>query len=479
LNYKNICIIFLLQSFIFAESKNILTLPTIEESSVKYISLIDFCQKQNLKYTYYESKEKFEIIYEKNKLYFSPLSSYMKINNKTFHLLYSTLYKQQTIYVPVITFYKILEKEGLPTQFLNIEQNQIKAITNIYNIKDIYIKNKKNGISITLNTSEYFPKKNIATSINTEGWLNITVLNGVVDSLAIKKSQLSFPIIKSHTIQSNQSAQVSFLCKNQVDDITIITNKRSIEILLSTQQNKNSQKIKNIRNKWIIDTIVLDAGHGGKDPGAIGVNRLQEKTVTLDIVRQLGKMLERNLDVKVIYTRNNDTFIPLWKRTQIANNSGGDIFISVHANSTTKSSKIKGFETFLLRVGKTEDAIEVAQRENSVIALEDHSYQYTNLKDTKLIVATMAQNSDMKASEDLASMIQKNMSNNIQSKNRGVKQAGFHVLVGASMPNVLFEAGFLSNPDEAAQLGKAKHRREIAKSLYSAIEQFIKKYEKQ
>jgi N-acetylmuramoyl-L-alanine amidase len=169
----------------------------------------------------------------------------------------------------------------------------------------------------------------------------------------------------------------------------------------------------------------------------------------------------------------------LWKRTQIANNAGGDIFISVHANSTTKSSKISGFETFLLRVGKTEDAIDVAKRENSVIALEDKSYKYTSLSDAKLIVATMAQNADMKASEDLADMIQQNMSKNIQSKDRGVKQAGFHVLIGASMPNVLFEAGFLSNPGEAAQLGKAKYRREISKALYSSVEQFIKKYEKQ
>mgnify|MGYP003732413231 CR=1 FL=1 len=460
-------------------TNNIITLDTIEEKSIKYISLLDFCKANDLKYSYYESKEKFEITYKNNKLYFSPLSSYMKINSKSYHMLYPTLFKNNVIFVPVITFYKILEKEKLPTQLLNAGDKHIKALTNIYNINDITINNKKNGISIILNTSEHFPQKNIATSISREGWLNITIINGSVDSLGIKKSQLSYPIIKSHTIQSNQSAQISFLCKNKVDDISIISNKRNIEILLSTQQNSNSKKIQEIRKKWIIDTIVIDAGHGGKDPGAIGINKLQEKTVALDIARQLGKMLERNLNVKVVYTRDKDVFIPLWKRTQIANNSGGDIFISIHANSTSKSSKIKGFETFLLRVGKTDDAIDVAKRENSVIALEDNSYQYANLSDAKLIVATMAQNSAMKASEDLADIIQQQMSKKIQSKDRGVKQAGFQVLVGASMPNVLVEVGFLSNPSEASQLGKAKHRREIAKALYNAIEEFRLKYEKE
>ena len=134
LNYKNILFsILLLQSFLFANpnSQEIITLQTIEEKSIKYISLVDFCRANNLKYSYYESKEKFEIIYKNNKLYFSPLSSYMKINNKSYHMLYPSLLKQNVIFVPVITFYKILEKEKLPTQFLDSGTNYIQALKDI------------------------------------------------------------------------------------------------------------------------------------------------------------------------------------------------------------------------------------------------------------------------------------------------------------------------------------------------------------
>ena len=119
--------------------------------------------------------------------------------------------------------------------------------------------------------------------------------------------------------------------------------------------------------KWIIDTVVIDPGHGGKDPGAIGVNKIKEKDIALDISKQLGKMIERNLGLKVVYTRDEDVFIPLWKRTQIANNADGDIFISIHANAAQPQAR--GFETFLLRIGKTQDAIEVAKEKMKLLSL--------------------------------------------------------------------------------------------------------------
>ena len=187
-------------------------------------------------------------------------------------------------------------------------------------------------------------------------------------------------------------------------------------------------------------------------------------------------MIERNLGLKVIYTRDEDIFIPLWKRTQIANNAGGDIFISIHANAAHQ--KARGFETFLLRIGKTQDAIEVAKRENEAIKLEEKNHQYIDFSDGKRIVASMTQNSAMRGSEYLADRIQVNLDKRIDSINRGVKQAGFHVLVGATMPNVLVEVGFITNKYEAKQLAKAQYKREIAKGLYAAVADFKSKYEK-
>ena len=187
-------------------------------------------------------------------------------------------------------------------------------------------------------------------------------------------------------------------------------------------------------------------------------------------------MIERNLGLKVIYTRDEDVFIPLWKRTQIANNADGDIFISVHANAAQPQAR--GFETFLLRIGKTQDAIEVAKRENEAIKLEEENHKYNDFTDAKRIVASMTQNSAMKGSEYLAERIQVNLDKRLDSINRGVKQAGFHVLVGATMPNVLVEVGFITNKIEAKQLSKAQYKREIAKGLFESVIDFKNKYER-
>ena len=161
-----------------------------------------------------------------------------------------------------------------------------------------------------------------------------------------------------------------------------------------------------------------------RDRGKYGV---QEKDVVLDITKRTGKLLEKS-GIKVFYTRDEDVFVPLLERTKMANESNGKLFVSIHANAN-KNRKIQGFETFLLRPGKSEDAIEVASRENSVIKLEEFTDKYADLTGEALIMATMAQSMFMKESEDLASIIQMELDKRLNTPNRGVKQAGFYVLI--------------------------------------------------
>jgi len=167
----------------------------------------------------------------------------------------------------------------------------------------------------------------------------------------------------------------------------------------------------------------------------------------------------------------------LMDRTKMANEKNGKLFVSIHANAN-KNRKIQGFETYLLRPGKSEDAIEVASRENSVINLEEVQDQYADLTGEALIMATMAQSIFMKESEDLASIIQMELDKRLNTPNRGVKQAGFYVLIGASMPNVLVEVGFLSNPMEEKKLKQDMHKQQIAEAIYSAIKHFKQTREK-
>ena len=228
--------------------------------------------------------------------------------------------------------------------------------------------------------------------------------------------------------------------------------------------------------KWSINTIVLDAGHGGKDPGAIGYYNIHEKNIVLDITNELGKYIEKNHpNINVIYTRTDDTFLGLRDRTNIANESKGQIFISVHANASTAKSA-RGFEIFLLGPNSVDEAREVTLRENASIAFEDNQEQY---KLENHIIASLSQTTFLKESEKLALFIENNVKKELpKTRMRGIKQAGFHVLVGASMPNLLVEVGFISNKSEAKLLNKSSYRRQMARGIFNGISNYIEYYEK-
>jgi len=431
-------------------------LDIVRYNNVAYISLSEWINTHQLYSNYYETKDKLEIIYNKHKLYFSPGMSYCKINDKIYNLVYTTINKKNVFYVPANFFYKLLKATNMPFRIVKETKDFLYVIKNFYNVHSLSINSKQNGILLKLNTTQTFQKSEISSSISSANWLNITILNGVLDSININTTLLSYPVSKIHTMQSKESAQISLLLNIDVEDIDVDIGNQQINFLLRNAIMDNAEKINELRKKWFIDTIVIDAGHGGKDPGALGY-QLKEKNIT----------------------REEDVFVPLWKRTKIANSAEGKLFISIHVNSTSKSTKTYGYETYLLRPGKTSQAIEVVERENSVIELEQTNYEYADFTSEKYILASMAQNSFMKESEDLASLIQQHMKNKLEgiTKDRGVKQAGFHVLVGATMPNVLVEVGFLSNKKEAQNLSKSYYRRNIAEAIYKAIFEFKLKHE--
>ena len=229
--------------------------------------------------------------------------------------------------------------------------------------------------------------------------------------------------------------------------------------------------LSNEKQKWEFKTIVIDAGHGGKDPGAVGYRGTKEKDIALDVAKRLEKKLSKNLNVKIVMTRDEDIFLRLSERTKIANENNGSLFISIHTNAA-EDRRASGFETFLIGPNKNEAAVRVAARENAVLELEGISGQ--KLTNEDLIKATIAQSAFASKSEQFASMVQVEIKKRVQSKDRGVKQAGFYVLMGASMPNVLVELGFISNPSEEKKLRSPQYRDQLATAIYRAVEQYQK-----
>ncbi len=239
------------------------------------------------------------------------------------------------------------------------------------------------------------------------------------------------------------------------------------------------QKTEPGKENWKFDVVVLDAGHGGKDHGAIGTNKVREKDVNLAVTLRVGELIKQNMKgVKVVYTREKDEFVELVDRGKIANKANGKLFVSFHCNSTPeKPSKATGYEVYLLRPGKTKDAIAIAEFENSVIQYESNPSQYKELNEENFILVTMAHASYMKYSEKFAEILNENMSVDTRLKSRGIKQAGFYVLVGASMPGVLIELGFISNPTDEKYLASERGKSDLAMSIYNSIKAYKEYYD--
>ena len=230
------------------------------------------------------------------------------------------------------------------------------------------------------------------------------------------------------------------------------------------------------RDRWRLDKIVIDAGHGGKDPGA-SANGLREKDLVLKVAKKLGGYIEENLGIEVLYTRTDDTFIELEERGRFANEAGAKLFISIHINAA-RSRRARGTETFFLGRHKTEAARKVMERENSVIRFEDNPEEYEEYDEQALVRQVLAQSAYMQHSEQLASLIEDQFEDRVQRRSRGVHQAGFYVLWSASMPAVLVELGFLTNPSEARFLNSEDGQTYLASAIFRAVRDYKARYEK-
>ena len=352
-----------------------------------------------------------------------------------------------------------------------------------------------------------------------DGWLYMTIADARADTAAINAIRPAGMVREIVAIQSPTSVQLTFRTTGRIAASEIIQDSTTTDVLLALREDKPAAiippspaakpeprsepvvekplprdvhtpegarardirtELESSRKRWELDVIVIDPGHGGRDPGTSSVTGVREKNVTLGIALKLGRLITKRLPgVEVVYTRKDDRFVHLDRRGQIANEAGGKLFISIHANSMArKPSSTRGYEVYLLRLGRTEQAIAIAERENAVITLEEgYEERYKSLTDENFILVAMAQTAYVKASESFADLAQRELAQTGLA-NHGVKQAGFYVLVGAAMPNVLIETGYLSNRSDEKFLKSESGQQKTAEAIAQAITHYKLEYEK-
>lgn len=474
---------------------------SIDSSEVLYLNLNDFLKPQKLPGIVQDSTEKIECLIASQLLRFTAGNPFVVITERlsntasVYQMPIQAVRRNGDFYVPIAMFTVLFERIAEKPLLFDEERMflELRSATSPFDIAGIDIEKKTNGSLITIIANKKLG--DVETWLKPDGWLFVTITGVTADTIALNRMKPSEAVKKILVFQSPASVQFTFRVAPDVVQAEAANDPASNNLFISLRvrteaekkelERKKQEAIKQdlaqSRNRWKLDAIVIDAGHGGKDPGCIGVVGSREKDITLGVALKLGQLIEKNLKgVKIIYTRRSDKFVELYRRTQIANEAGGKLFVSIHCNSLAhKPSHMNGFEIYLLRPNRSEEAVSIAARENSVIQLEEgYQERYRKLTEEEFIIVTMAQSSYMKQSEQFAECAVNAMSDNVRIKNSGVKQAGFYVLVGASMPNVLVELGYLSNRKEEQLLRSRDGQTKIAEALLRGIKDYKGKYER-
>ncbi len=483
-----------------------MTVDAIDSAGITFVSLNEAAAKLNLNFVRVDATHKLEIRFAGQRIKFTAQNPFIVITEAASNLsdVYQSpreVFLKDSVYYAPLSIFPTIFGKFVPTAVS--ADTGSRAVSTLrpagprFDVAGINVEKKMNGYLVTVKANRKLG--DYESWLNDNGWFFLTIANATADTTAIKHAETYGAIRQILIFQSPTSVQLTFRVSPDVVppvDVAVDSTTNNLLISLRTQSKtiraelekrkkdmlqKQRQELEKNRSRYRLDVIVLDAGHGGKDPGTIGVTGVKEKNVALGITLKLGALLQKNFKgVRIVYTRKTDTFVELFRRGQIANEAGGKLFISIHCNSMPKKpSRANGYEIYLLKPEKTERAIEIARTENDVIKFEDNYQKHykENLTAEDYIILTMAQNAYVKYSEKFAEVASECMAKNLNMRNSGVHQAGFLVLVGASMPNVLVETGYLSNKKEEKLLASKKGQQNIAYALYQGIKEYKDFYE--
>jgi N-acetylmuramoyl-L-alanine amidase len=480
-----------------------------DSSGVVFVSVRDYASSLSLPWFNSAEWKKIEIRLPNHRVKVTARSPFVVITNANsgesskYQLNRSVFLRDSLYFAPALQFVELLEFLSPSGMKIDVEGGIISSAPtregSQYDITGLAIESRQNGYLLTIKASR---KLGDYDAFLSGGWLYVRVSDATADTVALSQFKANDAIRRVVIFQQPTSVQLTFRVSPDIIKADPLIDEKTQDLLVSLptrsaldkidQEKKKAElekkKQKETQDKLVVqreraklDVVVIDAGHGGKDPGTIGVAGTREKDVALGVALKLGRLIEQRFSdtINVVYTRKNDTFVELDRRGTIANEAGGKLFISIHCNSTErKPSSANGFEIYLLRPGKTESAIRIAAKENDAIKLEDgYRDRYPELTQENFILMTMRQSAFVRYSEEFAEQATETLASLLKIQNSGVKQAGFYVLVGASMPNVLVETGYLSNRKEEKVLRSADGQMKIARALLDAIIIYKSKYE--
>ena len=459
------------------------SLPAQIRKDVLYVSAAHLAEMLNARSVYVPLNRKLIITAGARSIKLTGANPFILVDQKAYQMPLPTLDLDGAIYVPLILFIKTVG-DCFPEPMSFDNRRDVLTIRRTqYNITGLEVEEKLNGSLIRFVTTEPFKQADISVSLN-NNWLYVTFNKGKVDSARMASHEQMGIVKQVMPFQFEQSVQISLQLSRKAMNPEVLVGQNEVTVSLRSPQSFDTETLSTPgidTKKWLIDTIVLDPGHGGKDPGAIGRQyKTKEKEIVLDIAQRLQTLLKKQ-GLKVLMTREDDKAVSLSARTRFANTSGGKLYLSIHANGNPKS-RVRGFCAYYLGQSnqKEKEALEIAQAENSVIDLEESQKAYKQYQDGSYILNAIAQSENQKESQDLARMINAHLKRRTQLPQfyKGVYQNWFYVLVGAAMPAVLVETAFLTNSYDEKFLRTRSNRQKIAQALCDAIMEFKEKYEK-
>jgi len=474
--------VLLFSSFLFAQDKSF-RIQYLYIDQIKYVSLNDLVKIYGgeLRWDYLPKKAYWEV--DEHQIAFSLFSPYVLMDGKVYNLFYRIEFKKGAFYVPLKNFYPLLKMiKAEETEFR--EESQSLMLEEEPEVIQLKASRKLNGLLIEIFVSGPLTYEVFSPGHN---WLNINFYEAKIDTGSFSELVIPELINDTKAYQFDNSAQLSLLLSKSYDIFShsLVSDPYRIQISMEdTSSQFTLNHLEQISQKTdLVDVVIIDPGHGGDDLGNVGSQGLMEKEAVLDIAKRLKALFhneedakleesyEHSSDLKAFLTRESDLNVPLEQRARIANQSGGDLFLSLHVNSSQDPTE-SGFQIFVPGLAKSREDSMVQIKENHPFTLNSSD----EIKDTLSYLDTLpldtTQTKFMRESKDLAIIVEDELRRILPTKSRGIGQADFLVLRKAYMPGIVIQIAYISSPYEELLLKDETFNKWVAQALYQAILRF-------